>query len=42
MIIGLFLRHIKAYKGITYIPIGHEHNFVSYLGENGIGKSIMA
>lgn len=39
MIIGLFLRHIKAYKGITYIPIGHEHNFVSYLGENGIGKS---
>ena len=39
MIIGLFLRHIKAYKGITYIPIGYEHNFVSYLGGNGIGKS---
>ncbi|WP_237965728.1 AAA family ATPase [Aliarcobacter butzleri] len=39
MIIGLFLRHIKAYKGITYIPLGYEHNFVSYIGENGIGKS---
>lgn len=39
MIIGLFLRHIKAYKGITYIPISYEHNFVSYIGENGIGKS---
>lgn len=39
MIIGLFLRHIKAYKGINFIPIGFEHNFVSYIGENGIGKS---
>lgn len=39
MLIGLFLRHIKAYKGINFIPIGFEHNFISYLGENGIGKS---
>ena len=39
MIIGLFLRHIKAYKGIKFIPIGFEHNFVSYVGENGVGKS---
>jgi predicted ATP-dependent endonuclease of OLD family len=39
MVIGIFLRHIKAYKGIRYIPIGYEHNFVSYIGENGIGKS---
>jgi len=39
MIIGLFLRHIKAYKGINFIPIGFKHNFVSYVGENGAGKS---
>jgi len=39
MIIGLFLKHIKAYKGITYIPIGEQYNFVGYIGENGIGKS---
>lgn len=39
MIVGSFLRHIKAYKGINYIPIGSEYNFVSYIGENGIGKS---
>jgi predicted ATP-dependent endonuclease of OLD family len=39
MIVGLFLRHIKAYKGITYIPFGHQYNFISYIGENGIGKS---
>lgn len=39
MIIGLFLRHVKAYKNINFIPIGYEHNFVNYIGENGIGKS---
>lgn len=39
MIIGLYLRHIKAYKGIKFIPIGYEHKFISYVGENGIGKS---
>lgn len=39
MLIGLYLRHIKAYKGINYIPVGFQHNFVSYLGENGSGKS---
>lgn len=39
MIVGLFLKHIKAYKGINYIPIGHDYNFVSYVGENGVGKS---
>ncbi|MBK2259561.1 AAA family ATPase [Francisella philomiragia] len=39
MIIGLYLRHIKAYKGINFIPIGHKHRFISYVGENGIGKS---
>lgn len=39
MIIGLFLKHIKAYKGINFIPIGHEYKFVTYIGENGVGKS---
>jgi predicted ATP-dependent endonuclease of OLD family len=39
MIIGVFIRHIKAYKNINFIPISFEHNFVSYIGENGIGKS---
>ncbi len=39
MIIGLYLKHLKVYKGIQYIPIGFEHNFISYLGENGSGKS---
>ncbi|MCK5040047.1 MAG: AAA family ATPase [Candidatus Aenigmarchaeota archaeon] len=39
MIIGLYLRHIKAYKGIKFIPIGENYNFVSYIGENGAGKS---
>ncbi|MGL5964983.1 MAG: ATP-dependent nuclease [Fusobacteriaceae bacterium] len=39
MIIGLYLRHIKAYRGIYYIPIGYKYKFASYLGGNGIGKS---
>lgn len=39
MIIGMFLRHLKIYKGIKYIPLGYKHNFISYLGENGSGKS---
>ncbi len=39
MIIGIFLRHIKAYKGIKYVPIGEKYNFASYIGENGVGKS---
>jgi predicted ATP-dependent endonuclease of OLD family len=39
MIIGSFIKHIKAYKGINYIPVGNSYNFVSYIGENGIGKS---
>lgn len=39
MLIGLFIKHIKAYKKINFIPIGYKYNFVSYIGENGIGKS---
>ena len=39
MIIGLALRHYKVYKNKKFIPIGSEHNFVAYCGENGVGKS---
>ncbi|GMA81703.1 AAA family ATPase [Shewanella glacialipiscicola] len=39
MIIGLFLKHIKAYKGINFVPIGRTYKFVTYVGENGAGKS---
>jgi len=39
MIIGLFLKHIKAYKGINFIPVGSAYKFVTYVGENGAGKS---
>ncbi|PMM40644.1 AAA family ATPase [Vibrio splendidus] len=39
MIIGLFFKHIKAYKGINFAPIGLKYKFISYVGENGIGKS---
>lgn len=39
MLIWLFLRHVKAYKGINFIPIGFEHNFISYVWENWIWKS---
>ncbi len=39
MIVGLFLKHIKAYKGISFIPLGSKHKFINYIGENGSGKS---
>lgn len=39
MIIGLEVRHYKAYGNINFIPIGAEHNFVAFAGENGVGKS---
>ncbi|PAJ73530.1 hypothetical protein CJF42_15495 [Pseudoalteromonas sp. NBT06-2] len=39
MIIGLYLRHVKAYKGICFIPVGLKYNFTTYAGENGVGKS---
>lgn len=39
MIVGLFVKHLKAYKNINFIPVGSKYNFVSYIGENGVGKS---
>lgn len=39
MIVGIFLRNIKTYQGINYIPITDQDRFCGLLGENGIGKS---
>lgn len=39
MIVGIFLRYIKTYQGINYIPITDQDRFCGLLGENGIGKS---
>lgn len=38
MVVGLFLKGIKTYKNITFIPI-EKSSFVAYIGRNGIGKS---
>lgn len=39
MIISVFLRHFKVYKGINYIPLSEGVGFSSIIGENGCGKS---
>ncbi|VVO01422.1 AAA family ATPase [Pseudomonas fluorescens] len=39
MIVGVFLRYIKTYRGINYIPLTDEGNFCGLVGDNGIGKS---
>lgn len=39
MVVGLFLRNIKTYQGINYIPISDVESFCSLVGANGIGKS---
>lgn len=41
MIIGLFVRHFKIYKGAKYIPFGlnQKENFNLFIGQNGAGKS---
>lgn len=47
MLVGLFVRGIKVYQNINFIPFlvlddGHpiaKHNFISYIGANGSGKS---
>ena len=38
MIIGLFLKGIKAYKNVTFVPI-KKGEFIAYIGKNGVGKS---
>lgn len=39
MIIGVFLRYIKVYQGINYVPLSTGEKFCGILGENGVGKS---
>jgi energy-coupling factor transporter ATP-binding protein EcfA2 len=41
MIIGIFTRHYKVYKGAKYIPFGLKNieNFNLFIGHNGAGKS---
>jgi predicted ATPase len=39
MIIGVFLRNLKTYAGINYIPLTCGHSFCGLVGNNGIGKS---
>jgi predicted ATP-dependent endonuclease of OLD family len=39
MILGTFLRYIKTYSGIKYIPLTNGHSYCGIVGENGIGKS---
>jgi AAA15 family ATPase/GTPase len=39
MIVSVFLRHFKIYKGINYLPISEGVGFSSIIGENGCGKS---
>lgn len=39
MIAGIFIRNIKTYQGINYIPLTESPNLSGFLGNNGIGKS---
>lgn len=39
MIIGVFLRYIKTYRGYNYIPLAGDDRFCGLVGDNGIGKS---
>jgi len=41
VLVGVFLRHFKIYKGARYIPFGLSdlENFNLFIGQNGAGKS---
>ncbi|KGG82467.1 AAA family ATPase [Comamonas thiooxydans] len=39
MIVGIFLRYIKTYRGYNYIPLACDDRFCGLVGNNGIGKS---
>ncbi|WP_452231469.1 AAA family ATPase [Lacinutrix sp. MEBiC02595] len=39
MIISIFIKNFKIYKGINFVPISEGENFSSLIGENGVGKS---
>lgn len=36
MIVSIFLRHFKIYKGINYIPISESVGFSSIIGKSSI------
>ena len=41
MIIGLFLRAIKTYRQMHFIPVAfnNQNKMINYIGDNGVGKS---
>lgn len=39
MIVGILLKNYKIYGGVKYIPVTINHNFIAYIGDNGVGKS---
>ena len=39
MIVGIFLRNIKTYRRIHYIPLSTGEKFCGLVGVNGVGKS---
>ncbi|MGG7073600.1 AAA family ATPase [Campylobacter sp. 9BO] len=39
MIVGILLKNYKIYSGVKYIPVTTNHNFIAYIGDNGVGKS---
>lgn len=39
MIVGIFLKNIKSYGRITFVPLTYKSNFCGLIGKNGIGKS---
>lgn len=39
MVISIYVRNFKIYKGINFIPLSIGHPFTSIIGENGVGKS---
>ncbi|WP_298989612.1 AAA family ATPase [uncultured Campylobacter sp.] len=39
MLVGILLKNYKIYGGVKYIPVTTNHNFIAYIGDNGVGKS---
>ena len=39
MLVGLFVKNIKTYSGINFIPLTYNNNFCGIIGKNGCGKS---
>ncbi len=40
MIVGLFVKNIKTYSGINFIPLTYNNNFCGIIGKNGCGKKL--